>query len=778
MKKFFAVLLLATGMLCFSQTPKEKILTAVSNYFNLDRESIYAHFNKTIFFSNESIWFKGYVFNKKNNTPFFETTNVYGVLYDDDGNKLKEQLCFSYNGTFSGDFKLDKSYKSGRYHIRFYTNWMNNFKENESSTYTIDIINEQTAELADYNAPALSRINIEFQPEGGSFVAGVVNNLGIKVSDCNGHPVAVADGTIVNDKGEVVKNFLLNKAGYGKLYFTPTGETFKAVFTVNNTKVEALMPRPVNQGIALEVNNFALPGKTIIRIKTNASTVNSIPGKAVFAVIQQNDKANVFDINFNDGLLEKELAIGSDNLFPGANTIRIVDKNLNQLAERLVFEFPNYKSDIDLHVMKTVHDTITFSGKIAYPNANISVSVMPENTAADTKSDIFGLFLNPYLREDVQNTEYYLNNVTKGKRYELDLFLLNQPLKYDWRDIISAPPKMTYDFDIGLTIKGNITSTLPDPKKYRIQAFSPLLFLNDYSAINDKKEFEFKNLVVADSVTINMTLMKIPSIAVNAGFFQKVINRSRSFNKPIDILKPFCPAPIKKISVDELPQFAANTIMLTEVELKGKSKSDLAYRNRFGNASLRGYKVTPSDYNTSLLDYIGANGFNVSRYLGDVTITGRLQTTVNGARSTPEVYINGRKLMTFDELEELKMDQIDEIYLNPHAIVASMNNNMGIIKIYLKKLDYSGPRDEIKKFTIPEGFAKINSFENPPIVSTSGKGFESYGIIQWIPSIVVSETGNFTFRIPKSDVKSVRIHVQGFAADGKLLSETIVLPVP
>lgn len=780
MRRFIAALLLASCFLSFGQkSPKEKILAAVSNYYNLDRESIYAHFDKTTFFTNESIWFKGYVFNKKNNTPFFETTNVYAVLYDDDGHALNEQMLFSYNGTFSGDFKLGKGFQSGRYHILFYTNWMNNFKENESSMYSVDVVNEQTSEFTDYNAPALSKINVEFKPEGGNFVKGVVNNLGIKISDCNGNPVAAQQGEILNANGDVVKTFMMSKTGYGKVYFTPGDESYKAVFTINNNKTETPLPKASPQGIALEVNNYALPGKTIIRIKTNERTVGAIPGKAAFVVIEQNDKANIFDIDFNDQQLEKELVISSDNLFPGANTIRIVDRNLGQMAERIVFEFPEYKPELGLNVLKTANDTISVSGTLAYPNANISIAVLPENTVSDAKNDIYGAFLlDPYVQTKALYTESYLNNISKAKRYELDLFLLNEPAKYDWRDIISITPKMTYDFDIGLTIKGNISSALSDPKKYRIQALSPIWFLKDYSAINEKKEFEFKNLVLADSVTINMTLMKIPSIPVNASFFQRVVNRKRPFIKPVEINKPLCAAPVTKISIENLPQFAANTIMLSEVELTGKSKSDLVYRNRFGNASLRGYKVTPADYNISLLDFIGLNGFYVSQNMGNISITGRLRTSANGASTTPEVYINGRKVMTFDELEEIKMDQIDEIYLNPHAIVASMNNNMGIIKIYLKKLDYSGARDETKKFTIPEGFAKIDSFENPPIVSTSGKGFQNYGVIQWVPSTITTESGGFTFKIPKTDIKSVKVHVQGFTSDGKLISQTVMLPVP
>lgn len=50
MKRFLVSLFLACAFFCHSQTPKEKILSAITNYYSLDRESIYAHFDKAVFF--------------------------------------------------------------------------------------------------------------------------------------------------------------------------------------------------------------------------------------------------------------------------------------------------------------------------------------------------------------------------------------------------------------------------------------------------------------------------------------------------------------------------------------------------------------------------------------------------------------------------------------------------------------------------------------------------------------------------------------------------------
>ena len=114
-----------------AQGNKEKIGKAITDYFHLERENIHVHLDKKIFLNNEQIWFKGYVFHRKLNIPFFATTNIYANLIDDDGNIIDTQLLYGNIASFSGSFKLNDTFKSGRYYLQFYTNWMNNFTEDE-----------------------------------------------------------------------------------------------------------------------------------------------------------------------------------------------------------------------------------------------------------------------------------------------------------------------------------------------------------------------------------------------------------------------------------------------------------------------------------------------------------------------------------------------------------------------------------------------------------------------------------------------------------------------
>ena len=51
------------------------------------------------------------------------------------------------------------------------------------------------------------------------------------------------------------------------------------------------------------------------------------------------------------------------------------------------------------------------------------------------------------------------------------------------------------------------------------------------------------------------------------------------------------------------------------------------------------------------------------------------------------------------------------------------------------------------------------------------KGFENFGLIDWEPSIMTDENGEFNFTVPYIYPGTMKILIEGFSADGKLISE-------
>ncbi|AWH85067.1 hypothetical protein HYN59_07970 [Flavobacterium album] len=786
MKKILPALLLL-ALYGFSQknfaqeSKKEKVAKMLSDYFFLERENIHVHLDKSVYTTDEQIWFKGYVFHRRKNVPFFSTVNIYASLIDADGKILETKLLYGNIGSFSGSFKLNSKFSSGKYYLQFYTNWMNNFTEDESSVYEVSVINEAQGAGTALAKADPSKISIAFRPEGGTLVSGVANTIGISIADCNHNPIPVSVADIVDGSGNALMKVQINKKGYGK-FELPAGATgCKAIVTIDGVKHEQSLPQPQGKGIALEINNYSSPDKAIVKLRTNKFTADSFAGKPLFILLHQDDQAMLYEVAFKEGSTELMMAILAKDLFEGMSTIRVLDSDLNQLAERLIYKYPQTVLTSELTKVKQVSDTLQYKGKVNYPNMNLSMSVLPENTISlDETNDIYSSFLLlPYIKTHRNASgRYYFSTLSKVKAYELDLYLLSQESKYEWRNIMTSPPKNNYPFDMGLTVKGTVPANSGSTKLAQVRLYSLTSSIDEIADVDDKREFAYNNMVIADSTYVNFTLLRKGEKPKELTLAPQILNGGRRYNKP------FRPEPHFYLEttaqeVTEVPHTYKENIELEEVKIDANR---LKYANRFGNANLRGYKITEEQANMylNLLNYIKTygGGFNVSDNNGEVRITSRTVNSINGAQTGPIVYIDNVQQLDLAVLRNILMEEVDEIYMSPHAIVPSVRNFTGIIRIYLKR---GGGAYKSKNATpeimVRNGFERVLPFENVHYSSTNDKGFENFGLIDWEPVIMTDENGAFRIEMPKTAQKTIKVVIEGFSADGKLVSEIKTMTV-
>lgn len=784
MKKIISALsltvisLLITHTISAQEDKKEQIAKAVTDYFFLERENIHVHFDKNVFMTDESVWFKGYVFHRKKNIPFFNTINIYATLMDDQGKTVSTQLIYGNIGSFSGSFKLGNQLKSGKYYLQFYTNWMNNFTEDESAVYEISVINQGTGAGNALAKADPSKINIEFRPEGGTLVYEVANSIGINVSDCNHNPLPVSVINIVDSTGKKIKEVQINKLGYGK-FDLPAVSTmgYKAVVTIDDIKHEQTLPLAQPKGIALEINNYAVADKTIVKIRTNKATFDSFTGKPLYILIHQDDKVAIFDINFNDKKLEQTLVIPNTELFDGINNIRLIDGDINELAERIIYNYPQPGLNATITNAGQTAEKIEYTGKVNYPNMNLSISVLPENTISfDDSNDIFGSFLiQPYI--DTKNKvagKYYFSMLSKGKLYELDLYLINQKSKYKWNNILKNPPKITHTFDMGLTLKATIPASGGDTRYSKVRLYSLTSAIDETTTVSDKREFIFNNMIIPDSTYVNFTLLKKGSQPKELTLLPQLLNARQRFNKTF-IPQPRCYTPLASNSTPEKLNVYKEHIELEEVKIEGNA---LKYASSFGNGYLQGYKISETKANMyqTLINFIKTyGGFRVEDSDGTLKIYSRTVNSINAAQSGPIIYVDNVQLVDYSMLSIIQMGEVDEIYMSSTAIVPSVRNYMGVIKIYLKKIIPGKRKGTTPEIMIKNGFEKVVPFQNIVYNTTYDKGFDNFGVIDWEPTIMTDENGNFKLSIPKIYRKPIKVLIEGFSADGKLISEIKIL---
>jgi hypothetical protein len=768
---------------CQSETDDntDKIANVVTNYFDLEREAIHLHTDKTSFLNNETIWYQGYIINRKTNKPYF-TTNIFVLLFDEKGVQLSEKLVYATNGVFSGKIELNPEMKSGKYYIQVFTNWMNNFTENESTITSITIIDPSEG-IKNYKKINPESLEVFLNPEGKSLIKDIPNIVGIQVKDCRGNSPEDLEATIQKSNGEVLKTIKLNRFGYGRFDIIPTDENLKIIVKYGEKIIEKTLQKADLIGLSIEVNTFSIQNKTAIKIKTNKQSFDAFQSKKLNLIIHQDQKISSHPFQFKADALEQTIIINNENLPSGINTIRIIDSDLKQWSERLIYINPLPQNNFNILKNNNTNDRINLIGYSNSPSLIMSVSILPEDTKSidENNSIVSGMMINPYLTKPLNNSNYYTNAPNRLKMYELDLALLNEDeSKYKWDYMKINVPASNYTFDVGLSLKGKIDAAIKDKIYHKVKmiAYKDRIMMS--ADVSETGDYEFQHLLLTDSSLVKLSLEKLPNfVNVASNLYPKVLNRKRNFNKPIlNYIGQNCTDLVlyEAISAFEFPKFNGKIVKLDEVVVKKKTL-ELSRAKMLSNSMLRGYKIDETNNHGSLLNFIEMNGFRVTRNLGDVYISSRQRMSVNAASPTPLVYIDDRVLFSsYNELDIMQMTEIDEIYIDSHKIGASMNNNVGIIKIYTKKPQnnlFSKP--DPNSFFVKEAYSLNYPFKNSDYQNTQNKGFDNFGILGWSALIKTNENGDFMFDLVDYNKPKCKIILEGMTAEGEVYHQEKII---
>ena len=356
---------------------------------------------------------------------------------------------------------------------------------------------------------------------------------------------------------------------------------------------------------------------------------------------------------------------------------------------------------------------------------------------------------------------------------------MNQKSKYDWNNILQHPPKSDYSFDIGLALKGKVNEKIINRKQHKMRVYSPSSMIDEFVTIDENNEFFLNNFIVKDSTKMRFELFEKSVKQYKVKLTAQISNNDRKFNKPFHP-PAVCPAAAGE-SMDfswDLPNYAPNTVVLEEVEVKGTA-TKLKYERAFGNGQLRPYKISDSDSRSFfyILDFIRYHGFDVENTGISVGIYGRTVNTINGQRTRPRVYMDNMRVLNYDQLLTIQTADVDEFYINQHAIVPGVDNEMGMIKMYMKKNFVFKNGDPKTAFhLIEKGFQKIYPFENARYASYSDDGFKKFGLIDWQPLIATKDTGEFDLTVPQAWDYPINILIEGISNDGKIISEIKTIP--
>lgn len=493
-------------------------LIARTNLFNLrfPQERIYLHLDRPSYYTYDDIWFKAYV----KNSPVNEC-NLYVEVINASGQVVCKNTAWVQNGLAYGDIHLADTLPGGMYQIRAYTNWMRNFDDVWFFRKDLVIWNLRDKKLVPETRKLQSRdIDLQFFPEGGTFVSGLPNKVAFKAVDKYGKGIDF-DGVIIDDSGTEVLEIKSSCKGTGSFVIQPEkGKKYGAeVRFAGNVVKKTDLPKQKDEGIILTVNAM---DSALIEIQIKQKFLDSsIEQTREFLLVAQSGGEVCHHIQLATQKETTTVEIEKNKLPGGIIKFTLFDAGLIPVCERLIFN--NHINVVNL-VIKTEKPAYKPREKVkigvgAFTDqglaclTNLSMSVY--NTSAILSEDeyannIFTHFLlNSELKGSIENPAYYFKDDSLTTLHALDLLMMTQGYReFEWNEILGDKfPEITFDPEPSIEIKGRVFSEATN--KPVVHGEVTMITLKNLLGVYKKEtdslgKFVFSDLYFYDTIYVSM----------------------------------------------------------------------------------------------------------------------------------------------------------------------------------------------------------------------------------------------------------------------------------
>jgi len=772
-------------------TAKLKAYTAIHPI-----EKVYLHFDKPYYAAGDTIYFKGYITLGQRHSPSI----LSGVLHVDlvnTANKIDKSIKLQIvNGVTWGDFALADSLPAGKYRIRAYTRWMQNYDADAFFEKIIQVGNSHGKNIPEYNQAKnhLSKPDLQFFPEGGSLIAGIPSNVAYKAIGVNGAAVYVK-GEIVDNTGKTVLNFNSSHLGMGYFNFVAEEDkSYKAeVVYADGSKDELSLPQAESSGISLRVNNDSIQ-KATLTIEANKNYYSANKGKTYSILIWSGGYASTVNCKLDNPVISMDII--KRRLFTGITRITLFSADAQPLAERLIFVQKFDQLELGLNSEKSAYktrDKVTVLLK-AHNKADsavvghFSVSVTDESKVPLDENNETTLFstilLSSELKGYIEEPNYYFTNINDEKLKNLDLVMLTHGYRhFAWKQVVEGATSMPkYLAESGISINGTALNLFGNPlPKGVVTLFSVenRRFVTDTA--DDKGHFKFNDLLFADS----------------ARFIIQVVSSKGNRNTKL-VYDKGIPQFIGKEQFNT-PSLAADTLPMPYLANAEKQQEQLKALDFGKNKVLKEVKI--SDYRSSSLG--GAGHADQVMHAKDIaTFSGQLATSLmgrlirvqfvnpqSGVGGIPYLVGFGNKfnnpmLVVIDGVEMASGTGVNiinsndvetvEVFKYASASIYGSQGKDGVIVITTKEGKGLQAKDIASEGVLPitvKGFYRAREFYAPKYEASlpPNPRPDLRSTIYWNPAVVTDKDGNANFEFYSADAPGTyRVVVEGIDNKGDL----------
>ena len=784
---------------------QQQVLQKLKDSF--PQERIHIHFDNEVYMAGETLWFKAYLF--FGFLPSDLSANFIAELIDQNNHVILQKKLPVLAATVNGYFDLPDTLSQGNYVLRAYTPWMLNF--DDAFIYRKPIfIYKPSLQKAGVAKQAVE-YRVDFFPEGGELIRNVVNVVAFKATDNQGMPVQIS-GRLLDQSGAEINVFNTVHDGMGSFGLLPkAGEEYHAeIIFPDSSKRRIELPAVKENGWALQVREESETKRRIILVRESANDV------AELVLIGQMQHELLFEQSLKVQGSNTIISLDTRPFPSGILQLTLFTKSGVPLAERLVFVNNNeYRMPLNLQsdtvsLKKKAKNVLSFS----LPDSilgSYSVSVVDDDKfiSGNNSEDIVSRFLvTSDLKGYIHQPSFYFKNNDRATRMALDLVMMTHGWRrFQWNLVLKDQfPVLHFRDQNHLQLSGTIFSART---KKPVAGGEANFFLRTKDSVTDffqvpignDGRFAIEDLVYSDSAQFSFQYnstknrekelyIELDKDSVNYLLTGSRLLASSSNNFPF--YKPVLD------SLNALFNFATDTSgnyrLLETVTVTARKKRPIEELNKRYTTG-----IFSSMNMVRILDLVnndpGAGALNVFQYIqGRI---GGLRVDQSGNPPTYNIFSPRAMTLTggpiaipiFLDEAPTTSTQLATIPMHEIAMIKYFQSgfigNPGIgttsaLVVYTKKssdIKIIGP-GFLNAFVYP-GYSPIREFYSPDYEqNTANRELPDRRItLLWQPDLKVDpDSGKYLIRFFNSDsARRIKIIIEGFTADGKLIREEKIL---
>jgi len=798
-KKIF--LAFTISLLSFFYLAAQKIDSALNVLATkFPAEKIYVHYDKEYYLAGETIWFKAYLYN--DNKPSIVSSNFYLQLINNKNQIISSKKYPVMGAAAKGNIDIPDSLPQGNYRIRALTPEMLNNDLDFIYNKNFFIYNPSSNNTKE-KTTASQNIILQFFPESGNLVDGLLTVTGFKAVDQLGMPVDIS-GIVKTDDGAIVAPFQSYHDGIGRLQFKPqAGKKYTAEIETTAGTRDYPLPEVQQSGINLRVQDEK--GGKVFLLSRGAKN------KEQFETITLVAEMNGHVVYENEISFENYPSIKghliTENLPSGILHFTVFNKDNLPLAERLSFvDNNNYASLSAINIIKQgTEKRVENIFEINFPDSmqhTASVSVTDGSGIADNDVDnIFSRFLlTGDLKGYIFNPAYYFSPGSYSAEKQNDsvhialdnLMLTHGWTRYAWAKILANDfPEKKYGNEYLISISGFVNDD--NDKEYQSGGkLNVFLEAEDSSSqsyeipVNAQGRFHIDSLLFSGEAKLYYTYKDArgkqkPALAhLDENSMQRIVEILPQQPRATDFISLQNAENIKKqyqyiekglAGIKELDKVIVQSkTSKTPVEIVNEKYTTGVFRS-MGKVNLDNINDPPNDRAMNGVDFVKNRIQQLDMEAGHF-VNRKNFSLMTGQKWLVDVFINEAPA-NISQLRVLRADEIALVKFYEAGFVGVGSNSPGgALAVYTKKVSNDTRPDKLN-FVEYNGYSITKEFYNPNYNTSEIKneGVDNRTTLYWNPDIYTDiSTKSLKLSFFNNDFsKKIRMIVEGFDAMGRLI---------